>query len=198
MGTNNSPNQILFQTYNKLQNRVLFIKEINPKCHFVLSFSINRFDDGKAEILIKLFSFVPVADEKNDKKVDQSALQRYLAEMVWFPSASLSEYLEWEEIDDFSAKATLTYNGTKGSGIFYFDETGQFKRFVAMRFKDTNDNEPIEWTVIAKKTEERNGIKIPVECNAIWKLESKDWTWLKLKITHIEYNIKEMPMDTKG
>lgn len=53
MGINNSPNQILFQTYNKLQNLVLFIKEINPKCHFVLSFSINRFDDGKAALTTK-------------------------------------------------------------------------------------------------------------------------------------------------
>jgi len=154
----------------------------------------DRFENGRAEMLIKVFSLVPVVDVKDDKKVDQSALQRYLAEMVWFPSASLSTYLEWEEIDGHSAKATLDYNGTRGSGVFYFDETGQFKKFVAMRFQDPNDQDPIEWTVIANKTEERNGIRIPTECEATWNLESGQWTWLKLKIKHIEYDIERMPL----
>ena len=88
----------------------------------------------------------------------------------------------------------MKFNGTKGKGVFYFDERGQFKKIVAMRFKETNDNEPIEWTVVANKTEERNGIKIPTECEATWNLESEQWTWLKLKITHIEYNVEKIPV----
>ena len=77
MGTNNSPNQILFQTYNKLQNRVLFIKEINPKCHFVLSFSINRFDDGKAAPTTKRLNSLLLdfsLDISNNSKIGYSFL----------------------------------------------------------------------------------------------------------------------------
>jgi len=158
----------------------------------------DRFENGNAEMLIKLFSLIPVAHSKNDEKINQSALQRYLAELVWFPSASISNYLTWEEIDELSAKATLEYKGTKGSGIFYFNEMGQFEKFVTMRFKDSNDTGPIEWTVIANKTEERNGIRIPTECEATWTLESEQWTWLKLKIIHIEYNVKKMPVANNG
>ena len=77
MGTNNSPNQILFQTYNKLQNRVLLIKEINPKCHFVLSFSINRFDDGKAALTTKRLNSLLLdfsLDISNNSKIGYSFL----------------------------------------------------------------------------------------------------------------------------
>ncbi len=155
----------------------------------------DKFENGKGEMLIKLFGLIPVADVKNEEKINQAALQRYLAEIVWFPSAAMSEYLVWEEIDEFSAKATMEYNGTKGSGIFYFDEFGQFEKFTAMRFKSPTDSEPTEWTVVANRTEERNGIKIPTECEAIWSLESEKWTWLKLKIKHIEYNVDKMPVD---
>ena len=63
-----------------------------------------------------------------------------------------------------------------------------------MRYKDANDVLPTEWTVTATKTEERNGIKIPVESKAEWKLVQGYWTWLKLNITDIRYNIGEMPM----
>jgi len=168
---------------------------INTEMNSILSVvGRDKFNDSEGEMTIKLLSLIPVANAKNDEKVNQATLQRYLAEIVWFPSASLSQYIKWETIDDYSARATMEYKGTKGSGEFHFNENGGFEKFVAMRFKDANDIQPTEWTVTASKIEERNGIKIPTECEASWYLNSKQWTWLKLKIKHIEYNVKEMPV----
>jgi hypothetical protein len=87
----------------------------------------------------------------------------------------------------------MEYMGTKGSGIFHFNKNGNFEKFVANRYKDANDVAPTEWTVTATKTEEVNGVTIPAECEASWKLEQGEWTWLKLKIQHIEYNIEKIP-----
>ncbi|MBL1214258.1 MAG: hypothetical protein HND52_12940 [Ignavibacteriae bacterium] len=168
---------------------------INTEMNSILSVvGRDKFNDGKGEMTIKLLSLIPVANAKDEKKVDQATLQRYLAEIVWFPSASLSPYITWETIDDYSAGATMDYKGTKGSGKFYFDEYGNFEKFVAMRYQDSNDTEPTEWTVAATKTEEMSGIKIPVECEASWELKGGKWTWLKLKITDIQYNVKKMPV----
>jgi hypothetical protein len=168
---------------------------INTEMNPVLSVAgRDKFEKGKGEMIIKLFSLIPVAEAKNDKKVNQATLQRYLAEIVWFPSAALSQYIKWENIDDYSARATMEYKGTKGSGEFHFDKDGNFEKFVAMRYQDSKAMKPTEWTVIATKSEERNGIKIPVECEASWELENGKWTWLKLKITDIQYNVKEMPV----
>ena len=153
----------------------------------------DKFENGKGEMLIKLFSVIPVADVKNDEKVNQATLQRFLAEIVWFPSAAFSNHIQWEDLDSNSVKATMEYNGTKGSGIFYFDQDRQFKKFVALRYKDVHDTKPTKWTVTASKIEERNGIKIPTECEASWSLDTEKWTWLKLKIKHIEYNVKNHP-----
>ncbi|NCT19333.1 MAG: hypothetical protein GW771_14030 [Flavobacteriia bacterium] len=154
----------------------------------------DKFENGSGEMTIKLLSLIPVANAKNHEKVNQASLQRYLAETVWFPSASLNPYITWEPLGENSSKATMEFKGVKGSGEFHFDVKGNFEKFVAMRYQDINAEEPTEWTVIATKTEERNGIKIPVECEANWKLESGKWTWLKLKITDIQYNVKEMPV----
>lgn len=176
-------------------NPPAFIWNINTEMNSILSVvGRDKFENGNGEMTIKLFSLIPVANAKNHEKVNQATLQRYLAEIVWFPSASLSQYIKWESLDEYSAKATMEFKGVKGSGEFHFDEKGNFKKFVAMRFQDSNAEEPSEWTVVATKTEERNGINIPVECEAIWKLETGKWTWLKLKIKDIEYDIKEMSM----
>jgi hypothetical protein len=161
--------------------------QMNPLMHVV---GRDKFVDGHGEMTIKLLSLIPVVNAKNNEKVNQATLQRYLAEIVWFPSAALSPHISWESIDDHSAKATMTYKGTEGSGVFHFDENGSFDKFTAMRYAETDANsEPKLWTVTATKTDIRNGVKIPVELRANWKLEDGDWTWLKLKITNIEYGV---------
>lgn len=154
----------------------------------------DRFEAGKGAMQIKLLSLIPVANAQDNEKVDQATLQRYLAEIVWFPSAALSPYIQWETLGPRSARATMEYQGTKGSGVFYFDEQGHFQQFVALRYQDAQAEKPIEWTVKALKTEVWNGVKIPVECTASWKLAEGQWTWLQLKIRSIQYNVSEMPV----
>lgn len=166
---------------------------INTEMNSILSVvGRDKFEYGEGEMTIQLFSLIPVVNAKNEKKLNQATLQRYLAEIVWFPSAALEKYINWEIVDDYSAKATMSYKGIEGSGIFHFDDNGIFEKFIAMRYQDASDTEPTQWTVTAKKVEERNGVKIPIECEASWQLETGDWTWLKLNITNIEYNIKEV------
>lgn len=69
-------------------------------------------------MLIRLFSIFPVA-AASGKEMDQGALLRYLAEMQWFPSAALNRYIQWEEIDSFSAKATMSDQGVTASGVLH-------------------------------------------------------------------------------
>lgn len=151
----------------------------------------DKFVDGRGQMTIKLASLIPVANAGNNEKVNQATLQRYLAEIVWFPSAALSPNIKWEMLDDSSATATMEYKGTRGSGDFHFDKEGKFEKFVAMRYKDAKDLQPTEWTVKATKTAARNGIAIPVACEASWKLARGEWTWLKLQITDIDYNLED-------
>jgi len=69
-----------------------------------------------------------------------------------------------------------------------------FEKFTAMRYQDADAEELSVWTVIATRIEQRNGIKIPIECEASWELNSGKWTWLKSKITDIKYNVEEIPV----
>ncbi|MGB5171184.1 DUF6920 family protein [Eudoraea sp.] len=148
----------------------------------------DSYEEGKGAMKMKLFSLFPLVNESNNPKIDQATLQRFLAEIVWFPSAALNPYIKWQAVDDLSAKAVMTYKGTVGSGIFYFDKNGGFQKFTAMRYKNLKENStPLEWTVKAIKTVLKNNLLIPVELEVAWKLEEQEWTWLKLKIVSIQY-----------
>jgi len=159
--------------------------KMNP---FIYFHGRDRFVNGKGEMLIKVNSLFNAVDAQG-KKIDEGAIQRYLGEMVWFPSLALSPYVTWEAIDDTSAKATIKYMGTQGSGTFYFTSEGDFVKFSAMRFMGNEaDSQRHEWILSVDGYKNFAGIKIPAVVNATWKLDTGDWTWLKLEIMDLRYN----------
>ncbi len=167
-----------------------FIWKVNMQMMpFISLAGRDKFENGKGEMLIKVLSLLPVVDEKENEKINISTLQRYLAEIVWFPSTALNPSVSWEEINDFSAKATMNYNGTMGSGVFYFDEDGNFTKFSAMRYMSGEENAELrEWIVEVKESKVMEGIKIPVKIHAIWNLDEGEWNWLQLELTYIKYD----------
>ena len=150
---------------------------------------MDRFNKGKGSMLIKLLTWFPVVNSFGNNKINQGSLQRYLSEIIWYPSAALHPSISWESIDEYSAQATMTLNETTGSGTFYFDSQGNAIRFEALRYKgDAPDSEPLPWITEVLEIKELDGIKIPTKCNVTWRLPKGDWTWLQLEIKDVDYN----------
>lgn len=164
--------------------------KMNPLIHLR---GRDKLENGKGKMLIKLNSLINVVNEKGEK-LSEGTLQRYLGEMVWFPSMAISPYVTWQEVNDSTATATINHKGTTGSGIFYFNAQGDFIKFSAMRFKDNEPNaQRHEWVLQVDEHKTFEGIKIPSKMTATWKLESGDWTWLILEITDVKYNEQVVP-----
>jgi hypothetical protein len=170
-----------------------FIWTVNMRmAPFIKVAGRDKFENGRGEMLIKILSLLPVVNVKDNEKINTAALQRYLGEIVWFPSGALSPYIAWEKIDDFSAKATMSYRGTTGSGTFHFNESGNFEKFSAMRYMDGEEDAQLkEWIIVAQESAVMNGVHIPVHMTATWKLDGGDWNWLRLEITEIYYNFEQ-------
>ncbi len=176
------------EQYFSIQNPA-FVWRVNMKIPpFIQITGRDKFTDGKGEMQIKMFSAINVVREKGPK-MDEGTMQRFLGEIVWFPSAALSPYIRWEAKDNLSAKATINYRGTRATGIFYFNEKGDCIRYSASRFKENHrDAKRYEWVIDVKKHAVLNGVKIPVKMSATWKLDEGDWTWFVVEITHIRYH----------
>lgn len=141
-------------------------------------------------MLIRMNSLLNIVNERGTK-LDEGSIRRYLGEIVWYPSAALSSFIVWEEIDENRAKATMSYKGAVGSGYFTFDESGNFLRFRAYRYMgNKRTSERFEWVISVDDYTEFEGIRVPSRVNATWKIEGGDWEWLRLEIKEIKYWIK--------
>lgn len=146
------------------------------------------FSNGQGSMEIRLAGTIPVVKVSNHKRINESTIQRYLGEIVWFPSAAISPYIQWEPVDEHSAKATMSYEGTTGSAVFHFNDQGDLEKFVAPRYKDINDEVPTDWVATVKETQSINGIKIPTRLEAAWLLEKETFTWYKFEVYDVTYN----------
>lgn len=148
----------------------------------------DKFVNGKGQMNIKLFSLVNMVISAGEK-IDQGALQRYLAEIGWYPSAALGPYIQWEAIDATSAKATMTYKGVSGSVVFHFNEGGDMIGCNADRYMGGGKEAKLEkWEVQSIEHAVKSGVRMPVKSAATWKLKAGDFMWYKLEITDVEYN----------
>lgn len=148
----------------------------------------DKYVDGHGHMLIKAASLLPVADSKG-MEIDQGSMLRFLGETVWFPSAALESYLTWEEIDETSARATMTYGDISASGIFRFTPEGDMLSFEANRYYERNGSSTLEpWLIEAKAWKVFDGVRIPVVFEVTWKLKEGDFTWFKLEITDLNYD----------
>lgn len=148
---------------------------------------MDRLLAGKGHMLIKAFGLLPVVNSTGPN-IDQSTLLRYLAEIIWFPSAALQPYIQWEAIDELHARATLQWQELSVSGVFTFDESGRVTAFEAQRYYDRKEGATLEtWHIDmdCRSYAQFAGLQIPTHSVVSWKLDSGDFVWLKLDILEL-------------
>ena len=137
---------------------------------FYLIRARDKFYEGKGNMLIKLLSLIEIADASG-YEMDQGTLVRYLNEIMWFPTAYLNNYIQWEPIDSNSARATISYKGVTASAVIYFNEKGELTNFIAERYRDVDSKFFKEtWSTPISEYREINRIKIPIKGEGVWNL----------------------------
>ncbi len=139
----------------------------------------------------RVLSLVSMIDQRDKPELDAAALQRHLAEAVWFPTALLPrEGLTWSALDDNQALATLTDRGTTISLEFRFDETGAVTGvFTPGRHRAVGGTyELTPWTGHWRNYAERDGMRIPIEGEAEWHLPAGAFPYWRGRVVKVEYD----------
>jgi len=149
----------------------------------------DMYIEGKGNMHIKLLSTVTVVNAKG-KEMDESSLVRYFNEMMWFPTAYVSDKVKWEPIDKNSARASMTDHGITVSAEFCFDDKGRITNFIAKRGYDTGGGKLVikTWSTPIKEYRTINGLRLPSKGEAVWHLDSGEYSYIRIEITEIDYD----------
>lgn len=144
---------------------------------------------GRAAMLGKLAAMVPVVDQEGTSELAISSLQRWLAEAAWFPTALLpGRGVTWDAIDDSSARATITDSGHTAAIVVHFAESGEIMRVTADRYRDVDGVPTLTpWGAFHRAYLEVEGMKIPTEGEAEWRLPEGHLSVWRGRIEGMEY-----------
>jgi deazaflavin-dependent oxidoreductase (nitroreductase family) len=148
----------------------------------------DRYQQGKGNMLIKLGALYTIADAVGEE-IDQGAMMRYFSEMVWFPTSLLGETASFAPIDDHAVRATFTDHGRSLSATLRFADDGRLTEFVAERYRMVGDRYELRtWSNPITDYGEWEGLQLPVQAKAIWKLPEGDLEYFDVAITALEYD----------
>jgi hypothetical protein len=149
----------------------------------------DSFVDGAGGARVTLFGALPVAGTEATPEATEASLQRYLAEAVWYPTALRpGNGVQWEPIDDRTARATLTAGGTTASLDFHFTADGRVERVhTERRYRRVDGGfEPTPWTGLWGDYEVVAGVRVPTEGEVVWHLPEGDLHAWRGRVNGIE------------
>lgn len=141
--------------------------------------------------LLGLFSLVNL---RGTPEMAKGELMRFFAEAVWYPTALLpSQGVQWEAVDDTSARATLEDNWIALTMIFHFNAEGLIESVRAdARGRTVGETViPTPWEGRYRDYQLRGGMRIPVEGEVAWILPEGPKPYWRGRISKLEYEFAQ-------
>jgi hypothetical protein len=145
---------------------------------------------GEGMLHASLFGLVSLARLRGVPEAAQGELMRFLGEAAWYPTALLpSQGVQWEAVDDASAKATLKDGETVVTLLVRFDENGLIEsvRAEARPRMVAEAIIPTPWEGRWRHYAIREGMRIPLEGEVAWVLPEGPKPYWRGRITKLSY-----------
>ena len=136
-----------------------------------------------------MYGLYSLVDLEGTPELNSGALQRFLGEAVWFPTALLpSPTVTWSARDDRSAIVTLIDSDARVSLLLELDQNDDVVRISGDRFKETNGSYVVQpWVIACSEHGDRSGMRMPLFCEVAWVGHNGPEPYWRGRITNIEY-----------
>jgi hypothetical protein len=145
---------------------------------------------GEGILHATLFGLVSLVDLRGTPEMAKGELMRFLAEAAWYPTALLpSQGVNWQAMDNASAKASFKDGDTSLTMLFQFNEAG-FIDTIRVDARGRNvggDIVDTPWQGRFWNYEIRSGMRVPLDGEVAWLLPEGPKPYWRARIKNISY-----------
>lgn len=152
----------------------------------------HAYKAGNASMQVKVLSLFPVVSLEGKEMFEGETVTLFNDMCLMAPATLIDSRIQWEAIDDASAKATFTNQGVSISAILYFNEKGQLVDFVSDDRYAVADMKQYRFSTPAGNYKNFNGYNIMSYGEAIWHYPDGKFTYGKFNLQSVEYNVAEL------
>lgn len=138
----------------------------------------------------------PFVLQQDRPELNTGALQRYLAEAIWFPTALLPGCgVTWSSIDDRTALASIRDGSASAALRFHFNAAGEVVKISTPARHRTVKGGYVAtpWLVRCGDYQEADGIWTPRQAEVEWLLPEGPYTYWRGRIVDVRYRFASTP-----
>lgn len=153
---------------------------------------LHHFNEDDARMKIKILDVFTVVDEHGENMKRAETVTFFNDMVILAPQTLISNQIIWEEVDESSVKATFTLNGITVDALLFFDKQGRLINFISedrMALEDNGVNTTVPWSTPISEYHTIDGLNLPKYGEAVWHYDDGDFTYIKLNVRNIEYNM---------
>lgn len=152
----------------------------------------HRYKDNSAMMDVRLFGMLSVIKVTGDVAYVADTVTLFNDMCLLAPATLIDERIAWQNIDDMTVKATFTNHGISINAILYFNTEGQLINFVSEDRWAVADMKQYPFSTPVSNYRNLNGYNLPTYGEMIWHYPDGDFTYGKIEIKDIEYNIRAL------
>ena len=148
----------------------------------------------RAMMQASMYGVYGMANQVDTPQLNAGALQRFLGESIWFPTALLpSATVKWTARDEHSASVSLIDGSTQVALDFEFGDNGMPLAISGGRYKEDQGRFSMQrWLITCGESSIRDGMTIPLHCEVAWMVNGVRQPYWRGRISSIEYRYDVM------
>jgi hypothetical protein len=160
----------------------------------VSAFVRDAYVSGTGSMTASALGVYSIVNQAATPELNAGALQRFLGEAIWLPTALLpSSAVVWTSRDERSATVTLRDGANTVSLVFEFDPEGLVTSIAGDRFKENGGAYTLQpWRIRCGEYRERDGMVIPLQCEVAWIADGRLEPYWRGRITSITYRYNSL------
>lgn len=155
---------------------------------------VHIYQNQTATFEVKMLNWFAVVDAKGDK-MNQSETVTLLNDMCCIaPGTLIDDRLKWENINDTTARVTLTNGDISVSAELYFSKNGALQNFISKDRYHTDGKiyENYPWATPLSDYRMLNGYLLPGKAKLIYQRPDGDFTYGELEFKSVRFNLEKM------
>lgn len=147
----------------------------------------HAYKDGRASMLIKLLSILPVARAEGPDMNKAETVTYFNDLCLMAPPALIDPKIKWEPIDDLSTRAIFTHQGIAIRAVLYFNEKGQLINFRSDDRYALSEKKQLPFWTPAQDYKNFNGYHIGSYGEARWEYPEGQFAYGTFNLKEVEY-----------
>jgi hypothetical protein len=154
---------------------------------------LHAYIDRKATMVVRVASLFNAVDIAGEELTAAETVTLLNDMCVFVPGSLFHKQLTWQEIDDCSAKVTLSNGAYKVSAVLYFNDRGELVNFSSedrYALQADGTQKKVKWSTPIGNYREIDGRKVPSSGETIWNYPEGDFTYGRFTLKDIKYNVQ--------